>query len=97
MSFHTLAIGMIVGFIGAQKLGASRRTMLIGTGIVFAGQIAIIATLAGAHAGFDAWWLSPARAVVGIGMGITMAPFFDIVLGAATQSGASCSVRARSL
>lgn len=82
------AIGMIVGFFVSQKLGASRRTMLIGTIIVFAGQLAVIATIAGAGNDFNAWWLSPALAIVGIGMGITMAPFFDIVLGAVSDAEA---------
>lgn len=76
------AIGMIVGFGAAQPLNAryGRRIMLTGQLITFAAFAAFVLTLhlAGDVVGILA--MTPALTVLGIGMGLTMAPFFDIVL-----------------
>lgn len=74
------AVGMVVGFGLSQALGVMRRTMIIGFLVVIAGQAAFIGTLAAQGHSVSAWWLSPALALVGIGMGLAVAPFFDIVL-----------------
>ncbi len=78
------AIGMIIGFGVASagltaKLG--RRLLQLGL-VVMAGGIALFAmTLHSAGtAGVTPWHLAPALAVTGFGMGLLMAPFFDIIL-----------------
>lgn len=74
------AAGMIVGFGLSQVLGMSRRTMLTGFGAVVAGLLGVIGTIAVQGNPVNAWWLSPALALIGIGSGLAVAPFFDIVL-----------------
>ncbi|MDQ6657865.1 MAG: MFS transporter [Actinomycetota bacterium] len=76
------AIGMILGFVVAQGLNAKlgRRLMLIGAWIVAAGLAGFVLTIGWAGSGIGIWSMAPALLVVGLGMGMTMAPFFDIVL-----------------
>ncbi|RZS44383.1 EmrB/QacA subfamily drug resistance transporter [Herbihabitans rhizosphaerae] len=75
------ALGMIVGFgiAGAglsQKLG---RTLIhIGTAITAAGFAVFMLVVDGPDV--TVWTMAPATAIVGIGLGMAMAPFFDIVL-----------------
>ncbi|MFI6515941.1 MFS transporter [Spirillospora sp. NPDC050679] len=75
------SVGIIAGFGLAQ---AARR---FGRGLVHAGLLIMIAgaggTLAALHAagtGVGPWQLAPALVVLGTGMGMAMAPLFDIVL-----------------
>lgn len=96
------AVGLVAGFILSQpltdKLGG-RLLMRIGLGIAVLGLLGFILTLhiAGDEISFGA--MQPALGVVGIGMGLTMAPFFDIVLAGVDQhesgsaSGALTSVQ----
>jgi EmrB/QacA subfamily drug resistance transporter len=78
------ALGMVIGFVIAgaglsAKLG--RRLLHLGL-IVMTGGVALFAVIlhnAGA-AGVTPWHLSPALGIVGFGMGLLMAPFFDIIL-----------------
>ncbi|MFE1248978.1 MFS transporter [Streptomyces sp. NPDC058735] len=72
--------GMLLGFGFSQALGMTRRTMLIGFAAVAAGLLAVLGTIAVQDDPVNVWWLSPALAVVGIGSGLAIAPFFDIVL-----------------
>ncbi|WP_084614761.1 MFS transporter [Nakamurella lactea] len=76
------AIGMMAGFGVAQALNAKlgRRLMLIGSTVVALGMVGFVLTISWAGAGIGLWSMAPALFVVGIGMGMTMAPFFDIVL-----------------
>lgn len=76
------AIGMMLGFVVAQSLNAKlgRRLMLIGAWIVAAGFVGFVLTIGWAGSGIGLWSMAPALTVVGLGMGMTMAPFFDIVL-----------------
>lgn len=74
------AAGMIVGFGLSQVLGMTRRTMLTGFAAVAAGLLGAIGTIAIQGDPVNAWWLSPALALIGIGSGLAIAPFFDIVL-----------------
>ncbi len=76
------SIGMIIGFGVAQaivqKLG--RRLIHIGTVIMAAGIAGMVLTLNVAGIGVTPWQLAPTLIVAGIGMGLNMSPFFDIVL-----------------
>ncbi|MBN9620578.1 MAG: MFS transporter [Actinobacteria bacterium] len=89
------AIGMVVGFGVAQPLNArlgGRRLMHIGEGVAALGFVGFVLTLhlAGDSVGIGA--MSPALGVMGIGMGLTLAPFFDIVLaGVEEQESGSAS------
>lgn len=76
------ALGMMAGFGIAQALNSrlGRRLMLIGSAIIAAGILGFVATIGWAGDGIGIWSLAPALFAVGIGMGMTMAPFFDIVL-----------------
>ena len=95
------AIGMVVGFIVSQPLNArfGRRLMHIGELITIVGLALFIGTLhwAGDDVGILA--MAPSLAVSGIGLGLTMAPFFDIVLAgvddaeSGSASGALTSVQ----
>ncbi|MFC6355699.1 MFS transporter [Luethyella okanaganae] len=74
------AVGMIVGFVLSQVLGLSRRTMFIGFATVLAGFLTIILLTAALSGSLSAWPLLVPLGVVGIGMGMAIAPYFDIVL-----------------
>lgn len=74
------AAGMVAGFGLSQVLGMTRRTMLTGFAVVAAGLLAAIASIAVQSDPVNAWWLSPPLALIGIGAGLAIAPFFDIVL-----------------
>jgi EmrB/QacA subfamily drug resistance transporter len=90
------AIGLIIGFILAgavltAKLG--RRLLHLGL-IVMAIGIALFAVIlhAAGSAGVTPWHLAPALATVGFGMGLLMAPFFDLILaGVEPQETGSAS------
>ena len=76
-----MALGMMLGFVVAQVLGKlGRGLMLIGAPTVIAGMLLLFGTIGWAGDGITIWSMVPAMALIGIGMGMTMAPFFDIVL-----------------
>jgi EmrB/QacA subfamily drug resistance transporter len=77
------ALGTVAGFVVAgaglaEKLG--RRLLHAGTVVMASGLAAFVLTLQWAGDGVNAWQVAPANALIGIGMGLAMAPFFDIVL-----------------
>ncbi|SDH47392.1 DHA2 family efflux MFS transporter permease subunit [Nonomuraea jiangxiensis] len=77
------AIGGVLGFglamAGLQeKLG--RGLLQIGTVVMAAGAAVLALTIHLAGLDVSGWQLAPGLALVGVGMGLTMAPFFDIVL-----------------
>ncbi|WP_433430949.1 MFS transporter [Nonomuraea sp. CA-141351] len=77
------AIGGVIGFGLAmsglqEKLG--RGLLQIGTLVMAAGAAVLALTIHLAGLDVSSWQLAPGLALVGIGMGLTMAPFFDIVL-----------------
>ncbi|MFH8661922.1 MFS transporter [Streptomyces afghaniensis] len=74
------AAGMLLGFGFSQALGMARRTMFIGFTATAVGLLAALGTIAVQDDPVNAWWLSPALAVLGVGSGLAIAPFFDIVL-----------------
>ncbi|MEW2294795.1 MFS transporter [Streptomyces sp. NPDC006743] len=78
--------GMIVGFGVAQGVARFGRAVLqAGTLVMAAGVFGVWLTLDMAGSGVGPWQLLPALLVTGIGMGLLMAPFFDIVLAGVDQ------------
>jgi MFS family permease len=78
------SLGMMAGFLAASaglsaRLG--RRLLHLGLVVMAAGVtlFAVILRAAGA-AGVTPWHAAPALAVIGIGTGLLMAPFFDLIL-----------------
>jgi EmrB/QacA subfamily drug resistance transporter len=74
------AAGMLLGFGFSQALGMARRTMFLGFAATAVGLLAALGTIVVQDDPVNAWWLSPALAVIGVGSGLAIAPFFDIVL-----------------
>lgn len=77
------AIGGVIGFGLAmsglqEKLG--RSLLQIGTVVMALGAGVLGFTVHLAGLSITPWQLAPGLALVGIGMGLTMAPFFDIIL-----------------
>ncbi|MBV2355183.1 MFS transporter [Streptomyces sp. J2-1] len=78
--------GMIVGFGLAQGVAKFGRAVLQAGALVMAvGVSGVWLTLHLAGSGVGPWQLLPALLVTGIGMGLLMAPFFDIVLASVEQ------------
>ncbi|MFG1706760.1 MFS transporter [Nonomuraea sp. M3C6] len=77
------AIGGVIGF-GLAMSGLQNRLgrglVQIGTAVMAAGAAVLALTIHWAGLDVGGWQLAPGLALVGIGMGLTMAPFFDIVL-----------------
>ncbi|MEU6998579.1 DHA2 family efflux MFS transporter permease subunit [Nonomuraea sp. NPDC046570] len=77
------AIGGVIGFgIAMSGLQArlGRTLLQIGTAVMAAGAGVLGLTVHLAALDVTPWQLAPGLLLVGIGMGLTMAPFFDIVL-----------------
>lgn len=96
------ALGTMAGFIAAgaglsERLG--RKLLLIGTVVMGLGTIAVAVTVQAAGADIAPWHLIPALVALGVGMGLAMAPFFNIVLAGVddeetgSASGALTSVQ----
>ncbi|MFF3405319.1 MFS transporter [Streptomyces sp. NPDC002742] len=78
--------GMIVGFGIAQGLVKFGRAVLQAGALVMAlGVFGVWLTLDMVGGGVGPWQLLPSLLVTGIGMGLLMAPFFDIVLASVEQ------------
>jgi EmrB/QacA subfamily drug resistance transporter len=81
------ALGTVAGFVVAGAgLSArfGRRLLHIGTAIMTVGTVALAITVHLSGAGLTPWQLIPAGVLLGVGMGLAMAPFFDIVLAGVT-------------
>ncbi|WP_246613919.1 MFS transporter [Paractinoplanes bogorensis] len=96
------ALGSVAGFVAAgsglsERLG--RKLLQIGTGVMMAGTVGFGFTAWLAGATITPWHLIPALVVIGAGMGLAMAPFFNIVLAGVddeetgSASGALTSVQ----
>jgi EmrB/QacA subfamily drug resistance transporter len=96
------AIGTVAGFIAAgaglsERLG--RRLLLIGTAVMMIGTAGVVLTVQWAGIGITPYHFIPATILVGAGMGLAMAPFFNIVLAGVddeetgSASGALTSVQ----
>ncbi|MFC4588381.1 MFS transporter [Sphaerisporangium corydalis] len=80
------SLGMIVGFGIAQPLQKYGRKLLHGGALLMAlGVFGVIVTLNVAGIGVTPWQFVPALLLTGIGMGMLMAPFFNIVLAGVEQ------------
>ncbi|MFJ3894875.1 MFS transporter [Streptomyces sp. NPDC090083] len=78
--------GMIVGFGVAQGFVRFGRAVLqAGTVVMALGVFGVWLTLDQVGSGVGPWQLLPSLLVTGIGMGLLMAPFFDIVLASVEQ------------
>ncbi|OIJ62614.1 MFS transporter [Streptomyces mangrovisoli] len=78
--------GMIVGFGVAQGVARFGRAVLQAGALVMAlGVFGVWLTLDMVGSGVGPWQLVPSLLVTGIGMGLLMAPFFDIVLASVEQ------------
>lgn len=80
------AAGMVVGFGLSQKLGMTRRTMFIGFAAVAVGMLGAMVTIVLPSGPVNVWSLSPALAVLGIGSGLAIAPYFNIVLSGVDEA-----------
>ena len=96
------ALGTVAGFVVAgsglsEKMG--RKLLLIGTMIMTIGTAGVALTVGRAGADITPWQLIPALIPLGVGMGLAMAPFFNIVLAGVddeetgSASGALTSVQ----
>lgn len=77
------AIGSMFGFLAAgaglaRKLG--RTALHVGTMLMMAGVIGVFLVLRGSGVEVSPWHLAPALLAYGAGLGLFLAPFFDIVL-----------------
>ncbi|GAA3839988.1 MFS transporter [Sphaerisporangium flaviroseum] len=81
LSMAPWSLGMVLGFGIAQPLQKYGRKLLHGGTILMGvGTLAILVTLNLAGIGVTPWQLVPALLLTGVGMGLLMAPFFDIIL-----------------
>ncbi|MCA0291590.1 MAG: hypothetical protein LCH82_08105 [Actinobacteria bacterium] len=87
---------MVVGFIVSQPLPArfGRTVMHSGEAIAVAGLVGLSLTIRQAGDGLGVWQLAPALAALGLGFGMTMAPYFDIALAGVDErdSGSASGV-----
>jgi predicted MFS family arabinose efflux permease len=78
-----MAVGMVLGFIAAGAGLANRfgrRLIHGGTLLMIVGLAVLVLGVRSAAAGVAPWHFAPAMALTGTGMGLAMAPFFDIIL-----------------
>jgi hypothetical protein len=96
------AVGTVAGFVAAgmglvEKLG--RRLLMLGMVVMMAGTIGFATTIWLSGADINPYLLAPGLFLVGAGMGLAMAPFFNIVLAGVddaetgSASGALTSVQ----
>ncbi|MFD0592659.1 MFS transporter [Catellatospora coxensis] len=78
------SLGIVIGFGVAGGAGLTRRLgrrlLHLGLAVMAAATVGFVITLDLAGVGVAPWQLSPALGVFGLGMGLVMAPFFDIIL-----------------
>lgn len=78
------AIGIVIGFGIANGAGLiaklGRRLLQFGIVVMTIGAIGFAFTLRAAGTDLTIWQLTPSIGAFGIGMGLVMAPFFDIIL-----------------
>ncbi|MEV4256495.1 MFS transporter [Spirillospora sp. NPDC049652] len=86
MSQIPWSLGTVFGFPAAMALQKHGRAALqLGTLVMAAGVAGLVLTLQLAGTGVSPWQLTPALVVTGFGMGLLMAPFFEIVLASVDE------------
>ncbi|MEK2492941.1 MFS transporter [Kitasatospora purpeofusca] len=88
LSMIPLSIGVVVGAVLSGALLApryGRRVLHLGMVLAAAGALGLWAAVDGAD-GLTSWQLAPALALAGLGLGLIMAPFFDIALAGVEES-----------
>ncbi|MEV0127234.1 MFS transporter [Dactylosporangium sp. NPDC050688] len=78
------AAGAVAGHVLSARFGG-RRLLVGGTAVLAAGVLALLVTLAVADGPVSSVALLPSLLVLGVGMGCSMAPYFDIVLAAVDE------------
>ncbi len=78
------AVGAVAGHVLSARFGG-RRLLVGGTAVLAAGVVALLVTLTVADGPVSSMALLPSLLVLGIGMGCSMAPYFDIVLAAVDE------------
>ncbi|MFC5997071.1 MFS transporter [Pseudonocardia hispaniensis] len=81
-AFGVAAGAALSGAVLANRYG--RAVIQAGSVVMAAGMLGLIVTLELAAEPVTGWQLAPALAGCGLGMGLVMAPFFDIVLAGVT-------------
>lgn len=80
------SLGMVAGFGLAQAVARFGRLVLQGGILVMTlGTLGVLLTINLAGTDVSPWHFVPALTVTGLGMGLLMAPFFDIVLAGVEQ------------
>ncbi|WP_433336113.1 MFS transporter [Spirillospora sp. CA-294931] len=75
------SIGIVLGFVAAQALARFGRKVIHGGALVMgAGVTTLALTLELSGSPVGPWQLLPSLILTGFGMGLVMAPYFDIVL-----------------
>lgn len=80
------ALGVLIGFILSQRLGMRCRTMIAGVILAAGGQLLLATILTWQGASLAAWWLLPALLSMGVGFGMAMGPFFDLVISGVDET-----------
>jgi EmrB/QacA subfamily drug resistance transporter len=78
-----LSLGLVAGAVlSGALLGPryGRRVLHLGLAVAVLGSFALWATIAYGAEGLSTWQLTPALVLAGFGLGLIMAPFFDIAL-----------------
>ncbi|MFB6892578.1 MFS transporter [Kitasatospora sp. NPDC056327] len=89
LSMVPLSVGVVVGAVLSGGLLAprhGRRVLHAGTAVAAAGALALWVTVGLGGDGLTAWRLVPALLLTGFGLGLIMAPFFDIALAGVEES-----------
>ncbi|GEL17732.1 MFS transporter [Pseudonocardia asaccharolytica] len=81
-AFGVAAGAALSGAVLANRFG--RAVIQAGAVVMAVGMVGVIATLDLADGPVTGWQLAPALVVCGLGMGLLIAPFFDIVLAGVT-------------
>ncbi|WP_327005559.1 MFS transporter [Dactylosporangium sp. NBC_01737] len=78
------AVGAVAGHVLSARFGG-RRLLVGGTAVLAAGVVALLVTLTTTDGPVSSVALLPSLLVLGIGMGCSMAPYFDIVLASVDE------------
>jgi EmrB/QacA subfamily drug resistance transporter len=78
------AVGAVAGHLLSARFGG-RRLLVGGTAVLAAGVVALLVTLTVTETAVSSVALLPSLLVLGIGMGCSMAPYFDIVLASVDE------------